>query len=351
MSLTINNSDFETSTEGTFPLGWTLIGSDDGTTGRIAGSSSYGLLCTSLGGSTFRILNQNNISLTTGIGTYDLTYTLKLFIISGPVGSDLTVNTRILTDGSSTYDTDSTTYLESNFTGSNGDILYAPDTSVVADYEYEYGSGKTQEVTHTVDITVDTVTTIEFNIAGGMSSNYIVLIDSVDLAEQIGGGGDPHIKTIMGSVYDLPVNNLNYIFVQSLDNELIVNIKTQQIGKVSYIRYVYFYYKDFDFVVDLNTLKIYLVSDFTFTNLNILINTFTLDQEISKTVSTINADYIKAYMEKGKLRIKLGRKYNFTLNSKSRHVMVSNRFNQETYTGILIDKTNKCEISSLISLS
>jgi hypothetical protein len=388
MSNLVNNSTFDGDAKGDAPTSW----QEQLHYGKIAivsdeSPNKHCLLTEGISQEPHTVMKQT-VNVTNG-SVYSLSCRLRVLATSGEITNNISFNLRLRTTpaGSPEWTSSVTTIVPSKllnfFPDPNITIDHDAGADITATREYAADGLTIEQMTMTlanVQINADD-TTVEIYIGTLFSDyvNYMFLIDDVLFTQDGGGGGDPHIRTIFGPVYDLPVNEFSYIFIKSLDDKLVVNIKTQATKRLvtkkvkrkekgkeiksddeteviekemiaSYIKYVYFHYLDTDVIVDLEFLKTYMVSDFSSIKLNDKINAFTLNKDKKKEIDDISTDEIKTTKTSTEMRVVLGDKYYFLLQKKGRNVYVSNVFDQELYIGALIDKTCDYILPSLLTI-
>jgi hypothetical protein len=116
---------------------------------------------------------------------------------------------------------------------------------------------------------------------------------------------------------------------------------------------VYFHYGEHNFIVDISTLRTYLVSDFSPIELNKLVNTFTLHKAKKKVIGDISMPNLLTIKKKNDMNIRIGKnkEHFIKLIVRDRSICInSNGIDQETCSGILIDKTSGYEIPMLFAV-
>jgi hypothetical protein len=168
---------------------------------------------------------------------------------------------------------------------------------------------------------------------GNYSSEY-----AATMPRQPGGGGDPHIKPIIGDEYDLPHNENCYLLYDNQnDQERVIitakcwflpeKLKSNSLFRnafmesTTFFKYINFYYNGENITFDMETLK-----QVKYTNMNAVKN-HSLENNINKSNNIFTSEILEDKLALKKFYSNIKRyRYKIQFNGKSRIVKLGNKY-------------------------
>jgi hypothetical protein len=172
-----------------------------------------------------------------------------------------------------------------------------------------------------------------------MSEGPAESLEFEDNGETVGIGADPVIYDANGNKYELPVDERIYCLLKSEKYDLLINVKTKIIGRESYNKYFYIYFRGTEFIFDVETYKFYLPDENNKMRMNNLIKNFKL--EMLKNIETSEIEGLKINVSDtdNTLKMILQKKIVLRFWKNNRGVKLEShveKLNQDEFRGILV---------------